>query len=152
MIAKRILVPTDFSPCSETALALAVALATGSKGASIELIHVVEASVPAYDENLGVLEPEALRTEMEMLSAARGNDVAINAQVIHGDPRTKIVEFAGQHGIGLIVMGTHGRTGIVQLIVGSTAEAVMRHASCPVITVRDGSIAPTGTPNQREIT
>ena len=142
MNAKRILVPTDFSPSSKSALTLAVALAKGHRDTCLTVVHVVEASVPAYDEELGVLEPEALRTEVETLAAARGHDVEIDAQVIHGDPRMKIVEFAEAHDIDLIVMGTHGRSGLVQLIVGSTAESVMRSASCPVITVRDHAAVP----------
>lgn len=142
MNAKRILVPIDFSPCSKSALSFAVALANGSKDTSVKVVHVIEATVPTYDEELGVLEPEALRTEMEMLASVRGHDVSIDAEVIHGDPRSKITEFAEEHDIDLIVMGTHGRSGIVQLIVGSTAESVMRHANCPVITVRDNSLAP----------
>lgn len=136
MKAKRILVPTDFSPCSRTALSLAVALASGDHDASISLIHVTEASVPTYSEDLGVLEPESLRTEAEMLAATRGKDVTIDAQVIHGDPKTKIIEFAEAHDIDLIVLGTTGRTGVSKLLMGSTAEAVMRRAKCPVITVR----------------
>lgn len=140
MNVKRILVPTDLSSNSQTALALAVALASGNDDTSILLIHVVEPSVPSYDEELGVLEPEALRTEMEMLAAARGHDVSIDAEVVHGDPKSVIAAYAEEHGCDLIVMGTHGRRGLAHLIVGSTAESVMRHASCPVVTVRDNSV------------
>ena len=139
MQAKRILVPTDFSRTSESALSLAIDLADGHGDTSIDLIHVVEATIPGYDEELGVLEPEALRTEMEMLAAARGHDVKIDAQVIHGDASKKIIDFAEEHGNDLIIMGTHGRKGFVQMIMGSTAESVMRNANCPVVTVRDDS-------------
>lgn len=149
MNAKRILVPTDFSPSSKTALTLAVALASSSKQAAIVLLHVVEASVPTYDEELGVLEPGALRTQMQMLAASRDHDVTMDAQVVHGDPKTRIVEFANANNIDLIVMGTHGRNGLVQLIVGSTAESVMRTANCPVMTVRDESMIQTDDPATR---
>ena len=58
MVAKRILVPIDFSSCSESALKLAVSLASGKPDVSLVVVHVVEPVVPTYDEELGVLEPE----------------------------------------------------------------------------------------------
>ena len=142
MSAYRILVPTDFSSCSDSALSFAIALANGTEHSHICLLHVVEASVPSYDENLGVLEPEALRTQMQMLSASRKTDVAMETKIVHGDPRKKIVATAKQLDIDLIVMGTHGRSGLAQFIMGSTAEAVLGNASCPVMTVRDNSVVP----------
>jgi nucleotide-binding universal stress UspA family protein len=142
MKAYRILVPTDFSSCSESALSFAIVLAGAADQASICLLHVVEASVPGYDDNLGVLEPEFLRTQMQMLSASRRTDIAMETKIVHGDPRKKIVATAKQLDIDLIVIGTHGRGGLAQFIMGSTAKAVLHNASCPVMTVRDNSVVP----------
>jgi len=141
--ANRILVPTDFSENSRAALMLAIDLINGRKGKSLTLLHVVEASVPPCDEEEGVLDPETLKTRIEMVAASRDHDVDIESMVVHGDPDTKIVEVANDRNMDLIVMGTHGRTGLAHLVVGSTAEAVLRHASCPVLTIRD----PGGTSN-----
>jgi nucleotide-binding universal stress UspA family protein len=147
MIAKRILVPTDFSTCSKLALGLAISLANGCRETDITLLHVVEPTVPSFDEELGVLEPQALRTELEMLSATRDHDVQIDAMVEYGEPGEAILKVAKDHDIDLIVMGTHGRNGLVQFLVGSTAETVMRTATCPVMTVRDDSVIPSQESN-----
>lgn len=145
MFARRILVPTDFSDCSSTAVDLAVALANGAKETSVVVLHVVEPTVPSYDDELGVLEPEVLKTEFEVLAASREHDVKIDAEVRHGDPAKEILKFADVLGVDLIVMGTHGRSGVLEMIVGNTTEHVMRNAKCPVLTVRDDSIVPMAT-------
>jgi nucleotide-binding universal stress UspA family protein len=142
MIAKNILVPTDFSACSESALKLAVSLASGKPNTCVVVLHVVESVVPNYDEGLGVLEPEVLRTKIEAVSAGRHHDVQIGSEIRHGDPADTILKIAGQHAHDLIVMGTHGEGGLFRALVGSTAEKVMRKALCPVMTVRDRSVVP----------
>lgn len=142
MFATRILVPTDFSACSTTALNVAVALANDREEASVTVLHVVEPTVPSYDDDLGVLEPEALRTELEALAASRGHNVRIDAEIRDGQPAEEILAYADKHGIDLIVMGTHGSGGIIDFLVGDTAEKVMRRAKCPVLTVRDDSVVP----------
>ena len=143
MEAKRILVPTDFSACSESALKLAVSLANGKPDTSVVVLHVVEPIVPTYDEELGVLEPEALRTKVATVAASRHHDVHISSEIRHGEPADTILEFAGQHGNDLIIMGTHGSGGVFRTLVGSTAEKVMRRALCPVLTIRNDSARAT---------
>ena len=140
MNAKRILVPIDFSPCSKSALRLAVDLANGRDATTVVVLHVVEESIPSFDEDLGVLEPEVLRTEAETLAASRSHDVLIDAVVQYGDPADTIIEYAEQQSIDLIVMGTHGNRGLWQVLLGGTAADVLRKASCPVLTVRDDSV------------
>ena len=137
MNTHRILVPTDFSACSKTALSIAVTLAEGTPDSQVTLVHVEESGVPTFDDDLGVLEPDTLRTEIQALAASRNHNVNIDARVVYGDPNTQIVKFANDNDCDLIVMGTHGRSGIVQVLLGSTAAAVIRSASCPVMTVRD---------------
>ena len=142
MFAKRILVPTDFSECSRTAIQVAVALANSDPEAMLTVLHVVEPSVPSYDEDLGVLEPEALQTELEALSASRDHSVRIEAEICYGEPSAEILRYAGEHAIDLIVMGMHGKSGLLDFLVGDTAEKVLRKASCPVLTVRDDAVVP----------
>ncbi len=144
MLAERILVPTDFSRSSKSALQFAVAMANGRE-ASILLVHVVEPSVPTYDEVAGVLEPEALWTNVEMLDSVRNRDVDIDAVILHGSPAEEILRCAREHQIDLIVMGTRGRSDIASRLIGGTATAVLRAATCPVMTVRDVSGDETDT-------
>jgi len=142
MVAKRILVPTDFSDCSKSALHLAVAMANGERETTVTVLHVVEPAVPAYDDELGVLEPKALKTEMEALAASRDHDVQIDAKICYGEPSNEILDFAENHAIDLIVMGAHGKRGLLGVLVGNTADHVMRKATCPVLMVRDDSVVP----------
>ena len=139
MFAKQILVPTDFSVCSKTALQLAIALANDRKDTTVVVLHVVEPAIPSFDDELGVLEPEALRTEFEALAASRDHDVQIDAQIVYGEPTREILNYADVHDVELIVMGTHGAAGLVDFLVGATAEKVMQKAVCPVLTVRADS-------------
>lgn len=141
----RILVPTDFSASSETAFSLAIALASANKPAEIVLLHVIEPSVPGYDEELGVLEPEALQTKMQLLGAGRVSEVEMQTKLVHGDPSSAIVQTARELKSDVILMGSHGRSAMVQFLMGSTAKAVLRRAGCPVLTVRDNSAVATSS-------
>lgn len=140
MSVKRILVPTDFSECSKSALSFAMALARGGNGAEITLLHVVPTSIPTFDDDLGVLEPERLRTEMHALAASKTGGLDIDAHIEHGEPAATILEYSLTHKFDLIVMGTHGQGGLLRKLVGGTTEAVMRRAACPVLVVRDDSV------------
>ena len=132
----RVLVPTDFSSGSDAALGLASTLAKEHADSQILLVHVIETSVPGYDDQLGVLEPETLRTNMQMLASSHRHQIPIEAIIAHGHPATRIVEIADQRDVDLIVISTHGRSGLAHLLMGSTAESVLRRASCPVMTIR----------------
>ena len=143
----RILVATDFSPPSDTALEFARTLAARF-GASLHLLHVVEDPTiggPVASE-MYLAESPATRTERLKDSQARlshrvtGSDrAALNAttEVVFGRSAEMIVDYAADTKADLIVMGTHGRTGLAHLLVGSVAERVVRHAACPVLTVRE---------------
>ncbi len=91
MLAKRILVPIDFSPCSKAALTLAVDLANGMAETSVIVLHVAEPIVPSYDEELVGLEGEVWRTEVETVAASREHDVQIDAIDRYGAPADKIL-------------------------------------------------------------
>jgi nucleotide-binding universal stress UspA family protein len=140
---KKILCPTDFSDSSQAACALAVELA-GKLGASVDFVHVVQA--PVYvgweDSPAGLaataqlLEQTRERCEQQLKAAAEqytGRGVTIECELQDGTPHQQIAELSKQ--VDLIVMGTHGRTGLPHLLMGSVAERVVRTASCPVLTV-----------------
>jgi nucleotide-binding universal stress UspA family protein len=141
---RRILVPTDFSAPSDVALDCARRIAAGF-AASVHLLHVL-AEVPGTSgtgPELFVTEgPEA--HSMRLIDArdrlthriTADDRVALRAttEVIFGSPAQIIVDFAADNHFDLIVMGTHGRTGMAHLLVGSVAERVVRTAGCPVLT------------------
>ena len=143
----KILVPTDFSETADAALDYAKVLA-GQFGASIDLLHVF--SNP-YDlavyapEVYAPLPPEmrerAIENARECLSArftpADERRFGGTCSIVTGLTAPQIVKYADEHGVDLIVMGTHGRRGVAHLLLGSVAEHVVRTAACPVLTVRD---------------
>ena len=139
----KILAPTDFSEPS--ALALETALEVAAPGASILLCHVVD-DLPLTYGYVGIATPTPeLRSRMtrEAEKELEGfgpkdvrADVTVVRRVIHGTPFLEIVRLAREEEIDLIVMGTHGRTGLQQILIGSVAEKVVRKAPCPVLVVR----------------
>jgi nucleotide-binding universal stress UspA family protein len=150
----KILVPVDFSPHAERAFQYAMALAQRS-GARLELLHVMEdpfvtgawsleTYVPNVVELLQELVDGAERRLTTMKQSATARGVATEIAVITGGrPAHTIVEFAEQGGFDLIVMGTHGRTGVAHVVIGSVAERVVRRAPCPVLTLRAEEAAAT---------
>jgi nucleotide-binding universal stress UspA family protein len=120
---RRILFPTDFSDVSREAGATAAALAR-QFDAELTILYVVPpVTDPSPSERLGPL------------AAELGQGITIKTEVASGIPARRIVAYAQQHGIDLIVMGTHGRTGISRALLGSVTEAVVRRAPCRVLTV-----------------
>lgn len=145
----RILVPVDFSSHSEYALRYAIALAN-RLGASLHLLHVVEdpvatgawgyeGVVPGLNDLLGELVANARRRLLAYRSDAERAQVPVVTTVQIGPTSHTIVEHTRGLDIDLIVMGTHGRTGLAHLFMGSVAERVVRHAPCPVLTVRESA-------------
>jgi nucleotide-binding universal stress UspA family protein len=137
-----ILVATDFSDVSTLALEYARVLAQRF-GAGLRVLHVVEAPIPLgselyLPEATSVTERAVLRAQerlAETLSSLTGDDII--GQVLVGSAAKKIVEYASDHDVDAIVMGTHGRGTFAHLLMGSVAELVVRTAPCPVLTVRD---------------
>lgn len=138
MKAKKIIFPTDFSRCGDAALRLATSLARDS-GATLLIVHVEEPPI-AYgggEMYYGVPDP-ASEDLQRMLHEVVPTDptVAFEHRLITGDPSTSIAKLADDEHADLIVMGTHGRTGLTRLLMGSVAEAVVRRAPCPVLTYK----------------
>jgi nucleotide-binding universal stress UspA family protein len=143
MKLERILVAIDFSNHSLAALELAAAQARSGQ-ASLTLLHVYEtpggmANVvpqresPAAPEGRQQVEMEKLEEVRRASSFLEGLKVTLDVDV--GLPALTIVEYARQHHFDAIFMGTHGRTGLAHLLMGNSAEEVVRRAHCAVITV-----------------
>lgn len=138
MYFEHILVPIDFSPDAEQALELAVMLAQQFQ-ARITLLHAVhlpvttEVSLTAYFSEMEASAERGMETYQKRVEEV---GVAVEALVQVGIPFRQIIETAGNEGVDLIIMGTHGRTGVQHLMLGSVAERVVRLAPCPVLVTR----------------
>ncbi|MCG3148240.1 MAG: hypothetical protein PCFJNLEI_01683 [Verrucomicrobiae bacterium] len=140
---KNILVPIDFSWCSEDALNYALPIARQFR-AGIVLVHVIHADYYPTSGDYAALDYPALIEDLRRSGKKKLDDLARSIRskrplvtvIKDGHPGDVIVETAGTLGIDLIVISTHGRTGLKRVFLGSTAEYVVRHASCPVLTVR----------------
>jgi nucleotide-binding universal stress UspA family protein len=141
---RRILVPIDFSKHASHAMEHARELAS-AYGARIDLLHVIEETPrPAFYEVAGagpsaadpVIEERARREMRRLYEAAPGPRVDVRYRVTRGKASDEIVRFAGGAGIDLLVIATHGLSGLRHWLLGSVAEQVVRRAPCPVFTVR----------------
>jgi len=144
MEIRHILAPTDLSELSKQAVDYAFALAH-TFGAKLSLLHVIE--LPTYHleghlpSDLAIrllddLERQAKLDLAGLLPGAEVAQVAVARHVVVGTPYRKIVEVAASEKVDLIVMTTHGRTGLSHLVMGSVAERVVRTSPCPVLTLR----------------
>ncbi|MFK7776766.1 MAG: universal stress protein [Gimesia sp.] len=134
----KVLVPTDFSESSLNAITTAIEIAEGPE--NVTVVHVM---VPLDMVSPGVLFgglTDEKRTEhvekfaQEEFAKHQIKDVAF--QTIIGDPGIKLADFAKENGIELIIIPSHGYTGIARLALGSVAERVLRHAPCPTLVLR----------------
>jgi nucleotide-binding universal stress UspA family protein len=150
MNERTIIFPTDFSHTGDAALDMATSLAR-QRSAKLLIVHVEEppAAYGGGEMYYGMPEP-ATEDLTKMLNAIvpPGGGVAYEHLLLTGEPASAIARLAEEKNAELIVLGTHGRAGLLRLLMGSVAEAVVRRAPCPVMTLRqpkpttDGS---TGT-------
>lgn len=138
----RILVPVDFSKYSRLALRYAKQIAT-SYDSHLQLLHVVERPIqPAFylaEHFYDVTERIRSRSKGELeklFQETEGPELSAEFHVFEGRASVEIAEFAKSHGSDLIVIATHGLTGLEHLVIGSTTEKVVRRAACPVFTVK----------------
>jgi len=141
-----ILFPTDFSECGNFALSYAASLAR-TFNAKIICVNVIEPIVPTVGYS-GMTEPLPIAdiadqledsAERELPKLAECDECAgieVDELVVHGEAASEIVRVAREHHVDLIVISSHGRTGLGRILFGSTAEAVVRHATCPVLVVK----------------
>jgi nucleotide-binding universal stress UspA family protein len=135
---KKIVFATDFSPASESALSYASALARDS-GATLVITHIEELPLSYPGGEMMFVQPDYPNPVLQkMLEAVLPTDpvVPYEHHLRLGAAADEIVRLAQELDAGLIVIGTHGRTGLRRVLMGSVAEAVMRRATCPVLTIR----------------
>ncbi len=143
LVLQRILVPIDFSPDADQAVADAIEIAR-SADAEIDLLHVWRRPIQPGLPEAGLVPIDAVnairKADEEKLNAQaasiRDQGVRCSAHLIEGIPWHEIVEAVASFDADLIVVGTRGRTGLKHLVMGSVAERVSRHATCPVLTVK----------------
>ena len=142
MQLRQILIPIDFSGYSDQALRWGGSLAQ-KYGAQLLLLHAipevlgeVSARESAGEQRVIDLTAEVESQLHEMARQGLKEGVAVQVRLADGEPAGAILRLVHEEGVDLIVMGTHGRTGLSHLLLGSTAEAVVRAAACPVFTVR----------------
>jgi nucleotide-binding universal stress UspA family protein len=135
---RKILCPTDFSDSAQAAFELACALARDYQ-ASLVVLHVTPPpsayAVDGIAIPIPVEEPYELRARLVQLYPVDPG-VEVDYRILDGDAGDQIVHTARAAKVDVIVMSTHGRSGFTRLLMGSVAESVMRHAPCPVLTVR----------------
>jgi universal stress protein A len=132
MNIRGVLFATDFSLASSQAGQMARDMAR-NLGTTLHVIHVVPP----------VTDPADAPAKLERLKTKLGNGVQVETELRTGRVARHIVDYAREHDIGLIVVGTHGRTGVSRVLLGSVAEAVVRLAPCPVLTVSPTTMVAT---------
>lgn len=152
---KKILVAIDGSPASANALDTALELAKQARG-DVRLVSVADVTPPAtvepsyidfgeYDKAVRAVARDALRKGERRANAAKVKADSVIRETLGRDVSGEIVAEAQRWHADLIVLGTHGRTGLARLLLGSVAEAVSRHAPTAVLLVRQGAAASPAT-------
>ena len=131
---RKILYPTDFSPYSNQAYFHAVALSE-NHGASLTVMFVYTPGFGSSEVPGGANERDYWRNQLEQIRPVDPN-IPVHHVFLEGDPAGEIVRYAHDALIDLIVMGTHGRSGLERLLMGSVAEKVMRDGPCSVLVVK----------------
>jgi universal stress protein A len=134
---KEILVPVDFTECTEKALGYAVPFAR-QFGATVTLLHVIEPVFATASETMlvDVGTDEDVQRELEKLRTRLAGQVRCRTSLGKGNAALEIIRAARELDCDLIILSTHGRTGLDRLLLGSTAERVVRRAGCPIFVVR----------------
>ncbi len=139
---KRILIPTDFSEYSTHAMHYACELADRF-GAELHLLTVVDDTTPMMMdpefmpvEDFVTQEMNAARAKLDELPGESWDKLSVVRHHSKGSPFLEIIRYAKENEVDLIVIGTHGRTGLAHLMIGSVAERVVRKAPCPVLSIR----------------
>ena len=141
----RILVPTDFSKFSQAALGYAVAFAE-KFGSELHLLHVVQNLAVMIPDSVNVMPPvgpsieqltSAVQTALDRIIQENKLEALKEQKAVReGTPFYEIIQYAKEKDVDLIVMGTHGHSGLVHMLLGSVTEKVVRKSPCPVLTVR----------------
>lgn len=140
----KILFPTDFSPCAEHALQYALSFASEHR-AKLYVMHVItDINAPTVFglevypvlKNYEKIEEEAKNAIQRLIPEQFLKKIEVENIIVQGTPFVEIIKCAKKYDVDLITLATHGRTGITHMLIGSTAEKVVRMAPCPVLTVK----------------
>ena len=138
---KSILVPTDFSEGFQDVIDYAVLIAKKFEG-RLSFLHVIEPMMVyelyfsfAHSSGSSELRGRMMEALKKKIDPVKDQGIEIEEMILMGLPSREIVKFAKARGVDLIVMGTRGRTGLSHVLLGSTAERVIQHAPCPVLTI-----------------
>lgn len=161
---KTILVPCDFSKTALNAFSFALDVAERSE-AVIHLVHVIDVpvvydaafvpAVPADATLYNDLEAKAEEEFRKIIDKHRSSGIRIEAKLAYGEPETSLLEYIRTAGIDVVIMGSHGARGLRELLIGSTAEKIIRHATVPVMVIKDkflGTVRNIAFPNTLEPT
>lgn len=139
---KKILVPVDFSKCSVKALQYAIPFANQFH-AELTLLHVIPPVVVMQTPDIGTApgliqeSAEIAKQNLEDLCRSVDDSIVTKGVLRNGSPHVEIIDTADELDIDLIILSTHGRTGLSHILLGATAEKVVRRARCPVLIVRE---------------
>lgn len=129
---RKILYPTDFSSYSNQAYFHAVALAE-THNAALTVLYVYTG--PGDSKRSPDADRRHWKSQLEQIRPANP-DIAVEHVLIEGDPGVEIARYAAEAGMDLVVMGTHGRTGVERMLMGSVAEQTLRAAPCSVLVIK----------------
>lgn len=141
---KKILFPTDFSPCAEHALQYALAFASECK-AKLFVLHVIsDINTPAVFglelypvlKDYEKIEEKAKQAMQQVIPERFLKEIEVENIIVQGTPFVEIIKCAKKNEVDLITIATHGRTGVTHMLMGSTAEKIVRMAPCPVLTIK----------------
>jgi nucleotide-binding universal stress UspA family protein len=139
---QKILAPLDGSNLSESILPIATGLVSGSAGATELILYTAVEPFrsqpfgfgPEWAEKMKKEAEKVARTYLDQLAEKlRAEDIKARVVVEHGDPANSIMDFVKKNGVDLIVMSTHGRSGISRLVFGSVADKIVHHSAVPVL-------------------
>ncbi|HBI23773.1 MAG TPA: universal stress protein [Nitrospiraceae bacterium] len=137
----KILFPTDFSESAENASRYALSLAK-KYGSKVYVIHVIEPFTYTtefgldFSAQLKEMEASARRLLDDIAASIKKTNLDVESVLITGEPFVEIIKYARKEQVDLIVMATHGRSGIEHMLMGSVAEKVVRKSPCPVLTIK----------------
>lgn len=142
---KKILVAVDFSHVSALAFKTAIDLA-GKIGVKVKVVHAIPMQTTGLPKNADAIYIEDLHMQQtqgakiqldEFVEKHTRRASEVETEVLTGEPQTEVLRATEEPGVGMIVMGTHGRTGLRELLMGSVAENILRRARIPVILVKE---------------
>ena len=151
---RRLLIATDFSATSERALILAQDLARAMR-AMLEIVHVHSLPIYSLPPPVEMLAPTVIAQEVladidhqlsRLCDRARTGGLVCESVALIGEPHAEILKRASESGATMIIMGTHGRTGLAHALLGSVAERVVQRALCPVLVVPSAERAKVAPP------